>query len=252
MLLHLSDLHFGTERPECLSAIQKFCAKHRPEAIVISGDLTQRARLKQFIACRKFLDSLHIPYIAVPGNHDIALYHLWDRFFKSFGLYRKCIGEPESVLETKHFYLIGVNSIYPRVHKKGIISTAQIDRVQQKLIGAPKNKLKIVVSHQPFYVAANSRHTRDCPRLGRAALLAWGKHDLYALLHGHLHQVAVYDLNKEYQLNLHHSIYEVHAGTATSHRLYKSTPNSFNVIYGEGIFEHYFFNEITQEFILKV
>lgn len=81
MLLHLSDLHFGTERQDCIQAIQAFCKLHRPEAIIISGDLTQRARFMQFYACRQFLDSLSIPYLVVPGNHDIPLYHVWNRFF---------------------------------------------------------------------------------------------------------------------------------------------------------------------------
>lgn len=65
MLLHLSDLHFGTEREECIQAIRLFCQQKGPEAIVISGDLTQRARFKQFYDCRQFLDSLHIPYLVV-------------------------------------------------------------------------------------------------------------------------------------------------------------------------------------------
>ena len=62
MLLHLSDLHFGTEREVCIRAIQRFCQQYRPEAIVVSGDLTQRARLKQFLACRKLLDQLMLQF----------------------------------------------------------------------------------------------------------------------------------------------------------------------------------------------
>ena len=57
-----------------------FCTKHKPEVIVVSGDITQRARYQQFYKCRQFLDSLNIPYIVVPGNHDIPLYHVWNRF----------------------------------------------------------------------------------------------------------------------------------------------------------------------------
>ncbi len=81
MLLHLSDLHFGTEKQECLDAIAAFCREHEPEVIVVSGDLTQRARFTQFYSCKQFLDSLGIPYMVIPGNHDIPLYHLWNRFF---------------------------------------------------------------------------------------------------------------------------------------------------------------------------
>ena len=67
MILHLSDLHFGTERPECLEAIQQFCRDHALEAVVVSGDLTQRARLGQFFACKRFLEQLNTPYLVIPG-----------------------------------------------------------------------------------------------------------------------------------------------------------------------------------------
>ena len=103
MLLHLSDLHFGTEREVCIQAIQQFCQQHRPEAIVVSGDLTQRARFKQFYACRQFLDSLSLPYLVVPGNHDIPLYQVWNRFFSPFVLYQAFFGRLETTLETEHF-----------------------------------------------------------------------------------------------------------------------------------------------------
>ena len=88
MLLHLSDLHFGTEREVCIQAIRDFCELHRPEAVIVSGDLTQRARLKQFFDCRQFLDSLDLPYLVVPGNHDIPLFHVWNRFFSPFVRYQ--------------------------------------------------------------------------------------------------------------------------------------------------------------------
>ncbi len=63
-----------------------FCTQHKPEVIVVSGDITQRARYQQFYKCRQFLDSLNIPYLVVPGNHDIPLYHVWNRFFTLYSL----------------------------------------------------------------------------------------------------------------------------------------------------------------------
>ncbi len=249
MLLHLSDVHFGTERPECIEAIQKFCQIHHPEAVVISGDLTQRARFKQFLECRQFLDQLNIPYFTVPGNHDIPLYHVWHRVFSPFALYQLFLGSLESTLMTENFYLIGVNTIRRRAHTKGHVSLQQIQEVNEKLEQAPQNKLKIIVSHQPFYTAVKDRHENDCPDLAQMAIEIWGKSGLFALLHGHLHHVAVFDLNQIYHLNLQHPIYEVHAGTATSKRLYRGTPNSFNTILADGKIEHYLFDESIKDFV---
>lgn len=251
MLLHLSDLHFGTERPECIQAIRKFCESNKPEVIVVSGDLTQRAKFREFLACYQFLESLKILYFVVPGNHDIPLYQVWNRVFRPFTLYQLFFGSLENTLSTEHFYLIGMNSIRRRYHTRGHISVEQIEKVNQLLIAAPTDKLKIIVSHQPFYTSNTKHHLNDCPALGKFAIKEWGQHQLFALLHGHLHLVAVYDLNQVFALNIEHPVYEVHAGTAISKRLHKGMPNSFNVIHQNGTFEHYFFDEQTQDFIAK-
>ena len=200
MILHLSDLHFGTEKIECIDAIRKFCDLHSPEAVVVSGDLTQRARFKQFYACKQFLESLQLPYLVIPGNHDIPLYHLWNRFFNPFRRYQWFFGKMETVLETEHFFVVGVNSIRRRYHTKGHISIEQIQYIDQILKNAPSHKLKLVVAHQPFYSPPDDPHgIKDCPVLGKTALKMWGQSGLNGLLHGHLHQSAVYDLNLIYQ-----------------------------------------------------
>jgi hypothetical protein len=72
---------------------------------------------------------------------------------------------------------------------------------------------------------------------------------LFGLLHGHLHQTAVYDLTKIYHLNVNHPIYDIHAGTAISSRLHHDSTNGFNVILGNGKIEHYWFDEKLKIFV---
>ena len=252
MLLHLSDLHFGTEQQACIEAIQQFCVIHSPEAVIISGDLTQRAHYKQFFACRQFLDSLKLPYLTVPGNHDIPLYHLWNRLFSPFARYRLFFGDLETTLETQHFYIIGVNSIRRRYHTRGHISLAQIQAIQHRLKHAPVNKIKLIVAHQPFYTPPDDPHSiKDCPMLGRLALDVWSKNGLNGLLHGHLHQSAVYDLNQIYHLGAKHPVLDIHAGTATSSRLHRGLANSFNIIHTSGTVDQYVFDQASQLFLLN-
>ncbi|ENX40473.1 metallophosphoesterase family protein [Acinetobacter sp. NIPH 2100] len=249
MLLHLSDLHFGTEREVCIEAIKQFCQQHRPEAVIVSGDLTQRARLKQFYACRQFLDSLNLPYLVVPGNHDIPLYHVWNRFFSPFVRYQAFFGRLETTLETAHFYIVGMNSIRRRYHTRGHISLEQIHEAYEQLKKAPANKIKLVVFHQPFYTFPNEHGDKDCPVLGKIALERWGETGLFGLLHGHLHKVAVHDLNQIFHLGFDHPIFDIHAGTATSNRLRFGFSNSFNVILEDGAIEHYWFDESLKIFV---
>lgn len=250
MILHLSDLHFGTEKAECVEAIQRFCIQHQPETVVVSGDLTQRARFKQFYACKQFLESLKRPYIVIPGNHDIPLYQLWNRIFSPFARYQFFFGQMEGVLETAHFYIIGLNSIRRRHHTRGSISHAQIESTDRALKQAPQEKIKLILAHQPFYTPPDDQHgIKDCPILGKIALETWAKSGLNGLLHGHLHQTAVYDLNQIYDLKAQHPILEIHAGTATSYRLHKGLPNSFNVILPNGDVQPYYFSAQLQDFI---
>jgi 3',5'-cyclic AMP phosphodiesterase CpdA len=73
-LTHISDLHFG--RPavaERLDALKEFIAELQPDAVAVSGDLTQRCTNREFSNARAYLDSLGeiAPYTVVPGNHDI-------------------------------------------------------------------------------------------------------------------------------------------------------------------------------------
>lgn len=252
MILHLSDLHFGTEKLACVSAIRNFCLKHSIEAVVVSGDLTQRARYKQFYACKHFLDSLKLPYLVVPGNHDIPLYNVLNRVLNPFTRYQLFFGNMEKTLETDHFYIMGINSIRRRYHTRGHISLAQIQRIDQALKQAPAHKIKLIVAHQPFYTPPNDPHgVKDCPMLGRIALESWSKHGLNGLLHGHLHRSAVYDLNQIYHLGAVHPVLDIHAGTAMSYRLHHGLTNGFNVIDCQGNVQHYSFDVQQKEFVLN-
>ena len=60
-IAHISDLHFGRVDEAVLDPLRKCLAGLAPHLIVISGDLTQRARSEQFEAAREYLDTLPQP-----------------------------------------------------------------------------------------------------------------------------------------------------------------------------------------------
>src|SRR5215471_9311717 len=90
-LAHLSDLHFGTEDDAMVKRLLAELAALQPRLIVVSGDLTQRARRRQFAAARAFLDRLGAPHLVLPGNHDIPLYDVGRRIASPMGRYRQMI-----------------------------------------------------------------------------------------------------------------------------------------------------------------
>ena len=69
VLLHISDTHFGTEEAPVVAALQALVREQQPEAVILSGDITQRARSAQFAAARKFCDSLGVErLLTLPGK----------------------------------------------------------------------------------------------------------------------------------------------------------------------------------------
>jgi len=247
MLLHLSDLHFGTEQPSVCRAVAELCARLQPEAVVVSGDLTQRARQEQFQAASTFLQALNLPLLVVAGNHDIPLFHLTRRLLTPYDYFHRYIGELEPVLETENFYLIGVNSVTRHHHTQGSISNLQILKAGERLRHAPSQKTKLIVSHQPF-AASQPEDQAEAPRLMDRAVRYWSRFGLAGLLHGHLHTPAVFDLNPRQALGLSHPLLDIQAGTAISARLRQGYPNSVNLIHADLRVERWDFDPLTAQF----
>ncbi len=70
---HLSDLHFGRTDPQVVSALTVALQNLNPDLVVISGDLTQRAKHSEFREARTFIAQLPGETLVVPGNHDVPL-----------------------------------------------------------------------------------------------------------------------------------------------------------------------------------
>mgnify|MGYP006159521387 CR=1 FL=1 len=68
VLLQISDTHFGTEQPPVVEALVALARQQRPDVVVLSGDITQRARPEQFRAARDFMKALRLPVLVVPGG----------------------------------------------------------------------------------------------------------------------------------------------------------------------------------------
>src|SRR6202171_3165554 len=81
-LAHLSDPHFGRIERATVEALIAAVTEARPAVVVVSGDLTQRAKEREFQQARQFLDALPSPQIVVPGNHDLPLYNVLARALK--------------------------------------------------------------------------------------------------------------------------------------------------------------------------
>src|SRR5262245_59208871 len=110
-IVHLSDLHFGRLVRRILGPLVADINAANADLIAISGDLTQRARRRQFRDARAFLAQLHAPLLVVPGNHDVPLYDVVNRFLRPWARYRTFVApELEPVFLDSEMAVLGLNS----------------------------------------------------------------------------------------------------------------------------------------------
>ena len=225
VLLQISDTHFGTEKPPVVEALLALAEQQRPDLVVLSGDITQRARPAQFRAAKAFVDRLGAPVLAIPGNHDIALFDLWARLTRPYARYTKVFGaDLAPVYSSPDLLVLGINTTRAWRHKNGEVSTAQIDHVAQQLTAASPQQLRVVVVHQPMAVT----EVRDRPNLlrgHRSALRAWSAAGADLVLGGHIH--LPYTLAQQ---DLARRLWVVQAGTAVSSRTRPGVPNSVHIL----------------------
>ena len=230
VILHISDTHFGTEQGPVVTAVQELVREQKPDAVILSGDITQRARTAQFAAARRFCDSLEVRHLlTLPGNHDIPLYNVAARLFSPYGQYMDCFGrdlEPE--IELPDVLIVGVNTTRPARHKDGEVSRKQIERVVQRLKQRPPGQLRIVVTHQPACVM-RPEDEKDRLHGGEEAVQAWSRAGADLVLGGHIHLPYVSDVCAR-ATGAPRAMYCIQAGTAVSHRVRHGTPNSLNVV----------------------
>lgn len=225
LILQVSDTHFGTEQAPVVQALLRLSEQKRPDLVVLSGDITQRAHTAQFRAARAFMDRLGAPMLALPGNHDIPLFNLWARFVHPYKGYRAAFGqELDPVFSSPGLMVLGVNTTRAHRHKNGEVSARQIAQVVERLTQATPDQLRVVVVHQPIDV----QRPQDVPdRLkGHAgAQAAWAAAGADLVLGGHIHLPYVMPLP-----GLARAMWAVQAGTAVSRRVRPGAPNSVNLV----------------------
>ena len=235
VVMQISDTHFGTEQPDVIEALLRMFREEKPDLVILSGDITQRARRSQFAAARAFVDRLApTPLVAIPGNHDIPLLNMGLRLLAPYANYSRAFGaELEPEFASPKLLVMGLNTTRPYKHADGEISVAQVQRVSSRLLQASPQQLRIVVTHQP--ICALLPEDESNVLLGHAgAIRRWSEAGADLVLGGHIHLPYVIPLNERHPY-LARRMWAVQAGTAVSSRLRQGANNSVNLIrYADG------------------
>lgn len=233
IIVHLSDLHFGRVDPVILAPLLAAVTTIRPDLVVVSGDFTQRARVREFKNAARFLAALPGPRLLVPGNHDVPLYDLMSRWLAPLRRYRHYITE-----DLAPFYadteiaVLGVNTARALTFKNGRINRAQLAAVTERLATYGPDVTRIVVTHHPFdapdRVTPGGKPGHGVVGRAEMAMASFLQSGVDMILSGHLHFSHVGPTVLRYP-SAGRSALLVQAGTATSTRQ-RDEANTFNVI----------------------
>jgi len=94
-LAHISDVHFGCENAIAVAATHAWLEQERPDAVLVTGDITQSGRRREFAAAQAWLAGIGAPLLCTPGNHDTPYWDLLARLAWPFRRYAAFIG-PEA------------------------------------------------------------------------------------------------------------------------------------------------------------
>lgn len=236
-IAHLSDLHFGRHDRVVVEGLSTALTAMRPDAVVISGDLTQRARRSQFAAARAFIDGLRaagLPVIVVPGNHDVPLWDVTRRFFSPLARFRRYIEpHPYPLFADEKVAILGLNTARSLTIKDGRVSDEQMRCIRERFAEAPRSARRMLVTHHPLVELPWGEDGEKLEAAGRsdAALQTALEAGVHLLLAGHHHRP--FSGSAATFLTAGHSMLVVQAGTTTSTRL-REHANSFNLIETEG------------------
>ena len=234
-IAHLSDIHFGAHDPLIVEATLAWIDAHKPDLVIISGDLTQRAKVEQFRQASAYLDRLRAtgcPTLVVPGNHDVPLYDVVRRFAAPFYRYKRYIQNDLCPwFENDEVAVLGLNTARSLTIKDGRINHEQIALLGERFAKVSIGKTRILVTHHPLFEMPIVDEGALSEAVGRHrdAIAAVADAGVHLALAGHFHRTYAEAAIK--MVDTAGSVLVVQAGTTTSTRLRNDELQSFNWIH---------------------
>lgn len=229
LIFHLSDIHFGLENNRALDWVKAEVAARKPDAVAITGDITMRARTREFEAATRWIRSLEAPITLEVGNHDLPYFNLFERFFKPYAKFHGVEKLVERELKLPGLAIVPLRTTaraQPRLNwSKGWITGASLARCLAAIDALPAGTLAVVTAHHPLREVGTKGTALT--RNGSKALAELAKRPVAAVLSGHVHDA--FDITEQTESG---PVRMIGAGTL-SQRI-RSTPPSFNEITWDG------------------
>ncbi|MGH6615861.1 metallophosphoesterase family protein [Sphingomonas sp.] len=228
-LFHVSDVHFGREDRAAIAWFERLVHAERPDAVIMTGDLTMRARHREFAAGLAWLQGLGVPTTVEVGNHDLPYFNPIARFFRPYDRYQaveRMIEQPLDLPGIMIVPMVTTARFQWRLNwSKGLVSRRSLQEALALAESAQAGTLVFVACHHPLIEPRTS--ATSATRGGAAAFAALARAGVAAVLTGHVHDP--FDIAHEVEGR---KVRMIGAGTL-SERL-RDTPPSFNEIRVEG------------------
>ena len=189
-LFHVSDVHFGAEDPEAIRWFDACVADEKPDAVIMTGDLTMRATRAEFQAGGDWLRGLGVPVTLEVGNHDIPYY--WDPFRRLFAPYQRYAAIEEMIEEPLDIPGVTIVPLKTTARaqwrlnwSKGRVSSGSLRRALAMIADAPRGNLIFIAAHHPL-IDGPTKGTAKTHH-GDAALTQLAAAGAHAVLSGHVH-----------------------------------------------------------------
>lgn len=229
LIFHLSDIHFGLENNRALDWVKSEVAARKPAAVAITGDITMRARHREFAAASAWIRSLDAPVTLEVGNHDLPYFNLIERFFTPYARFRGVEHMVERELALPGLAVVPLKTAaraQPRLNwSKGWITGAALRKCLEAIDALPAGTKALVTAHHPLREVGTKGTALT--RNGAKALAELAKRPVAAVLSGHVHDA--FDI---VETTPNGPVRMIGAGTL-SQRI-RSTPPSFNQITWDG------------------
>lgn len=216
-IAHLSDIHFGRiAHPEIVDVLVGEINASDVDLVVVSGDLTQRARTLQFQAAAAMLEAFTAPTLVVPGNHDVyAWWRPLSRILSPLRRYERHISpDLTPTFESEELSVLGINSAYGRTVKGGHIGGEARRAIRNFFKKQPAGRFKVLVVHHHL-TRLQALGTHDVARKAERTLDLAVEVGVDLILCGHLHISHIEPIDV---VPARHRIVIASAGTATSNR----------------------------------
>lgn len=228
-LFHISDIHFGLEDRAALAWFTDCVRRENPDAVLVTGDLTMRARSREFTAACDWIGALDVPVTVEVGNHDLPYFNPLARFFWPYERIRGIEALVERELDLSGLAIVPLKTTARAQWRfdwsKGWVTRTALAKTLAAIDALPTGTKAFVTAHHPLVEAGTKG--RALTRGGEHALTELASRGVAAVLTGHVHDA--FDLVRETAAG---PIRMIGAGTLS--RRLRSSPPSFNDLHIEG------------------